>query len=96
MKVDDKLLCKRDNSNNSKHVRYNFIRNKYYKITRIETCSDMSYVSLKNEKGYEKVFNVATQFGPKIERRKNLNRFFYTPKEIRKLKLKRLMSGTSG
>ena len=76
LKVGDRLLCKKNTTNNNKYNKYElFLKNEYYIITIIDNvyvyvCHDW-YKLDQNSIWY-------------------LWDFFYTPQEVRKLKLKQL------
>ena len=76
MKAGDKLLCKKE-----KHVYKNFVIDKYYTITDIyDECAyfDYDWYSFSLDKTLDKTsFNYVWDY-------------FYTPQEVRKMKLKKL------
>jgi hypothetical protein len=90
LKVGDKLLCKRDMSNNSKHKKLFFVRNQWYTINRCVEYGGAQIVDVvKNKRNtISFVVNGKYEFGRLFK----LSRYFYTEKEIRKLKLLRLGS----
>lgn len=85
MKVGDKILCKRSVSNKSKHERMFFVRGKYYEVVRYNEFPNITYITLRNERGNLTDFTLNN-----IDKNKRLYRFFYTDKEIRRIKLERI------
>lgn len=87
LKIGDKLLCKRDMSNNSKHERFFFLRGEFYEVFRIyENYKKSSViVEVMNERGYVTHFKLSGK-----PQGLNLYRYFHTPRQIRKIKLERI------
>ena len=86
LKEGDKLLCKRSISNNSKNKRFFFLRNNFYIIENVTIYANYNIcnVAIRNERGHITIFRL------KYGRSKMLYRHFYTPQEIRKIKLEKL------
>jgi len=91
LKIGDKLLCKRNMSNNSKHEKFFFLRGNFYEVKRVygkfvihdhkDYNAYSSIIEVINERGSVSYFKDS---GPQNIR---LYRYFHTPRQIRKIKL---------
>ena len=95
--IGDKLLCKRNMSNNSKHKKFFFLRGETYDVKRVYDNYKKTFVIVEviNKRGYPTHFKLSDnpQPNPQIFNIINylrLERYFYTKKELRKIKLNKL------
>jgi len=81
LKIGDKLMCKV--SNNKSIIGFNY--GKYYSIEHISKIDGESFVNYKicNDKGFSyNFYNLRGYY--------SIHKFFYTTKEIRRMKLEKI------
>ena len=100
LKVGDKLFCKRNMTNKSKHLKILFKRNKWYTINHKydgwlsnSNCSGEgnknstnNYIDVENEKGNSTIFKLCEDSSSYSK----ISRYFYTKTQIRRKKLENI------
>ena len=87
LKTGDRVLCKRDMTNRSKHLKYRFKRSQWYDVIDVSTYTNgITLIYVKSENGYP------LRFSPKdFCKGRRFERYFNSERDIRRIKLEQIL-----